>query len=227
MLSLGNNNSKKTKLKKTKLYPVLYFFILFAFVAKAQQGESEKCIGEGKFIVDAYYGYPYVMGNYIRDSYSSYYAGTLSDEKVVNYNHVGGKCEYLINDIVGMGVDYTYAKVIYTYTDAYYVSGQSAPKYDRFTESLTKQRFLLRVNIHFATTSELDPYATAGVGYKQTIFKTNNPNNYNYDMSFFNAFPVSFRLGAGLRWFFTNNIGISVEAGVGGPSIQGGICAKF
>lgn len=216
-------------MKKTKPYLLVSLFLLFAVATKAQKGEPENCVGEGKFIVDAYYGYPYVMGNYIKDSYGNYNYGTLSDEKVVNYNHVGGKCEYMITDMVGMGVDYTYAKVIYTYNDSYYttVNGQSVLKYDRFTESLTKQRFLLRVNIHFATTKELDPYATAGLGYKQTIFKTNNPNNYNYDMSFFNAFPVAFRLGAGLRWFFTDNIGISVEAGVGGPSIQGGITAKF
>lgn len=214
-------------MKKTKLYPVLYFFILFAFVAKAQQGESEKCIGEGKFIVDAYYGYPYVMGAYIKDNISN--SGTLSDEKVVNYNHLGGKFEYMINDMVGMGIDYTYAKVIYSYTDSYYttVNGQSVLKYGKFTESLTKQRFLLRVNVHFATTSELDPYATAGVGYKQSVFKTDNPNYSNANLSFFNAFPVAFRLGAGLRWFFTDNIGVCVEAGIGGPAIQGGICAKF
>jgi opacity protein-like surface antigen len=167
------------------------------------------------------------MGNYIKDYYNNYNSGSLQDEKVVNYNHVGGKFEYMINDIVGMGVDYTYAKVVYTYTDSYYVNGQSLPKYDMFTESLTKQRFLLRVNIHFATTRELDPYATAGFGYKQTVFKTNNPNNYNYDMSFFNAFPVAFMLGAGLRWFFTDNIGVCVEAGIGGPAVQGGLCAKF
>lgn len=217
-------------MKKLNYYLILFLFIQFAIVAKAQKGNdgSEKCIGEGKFIVDGYYGYPYVMGSLIKDYYGSN-NGNLGDEKVVNYNHMGGKFEYLINDMVGMGIDYTYAKALYTYTDSYYttVNGQSTIKYDRFTESLTKQRFLLRVNVHFATTAELDPYATAGVGYKQTIFKTNNPNNYNYDLSFYNAFPVAFRLGAGLRWFFTDNIGVNVEAGIGGPAVQGGVCLKF
>jgi opacity protein-like surface antigen len=218
--------SEKYKMKKAKLILIASFTVLFAISANAQKGESDKCVGEGTFIADAYYGYPFLAGNFIKDYYTNSYSGAPSNEKVVNYNHVGGKFEYMINDMVGMGVDYTYAKAIYTYTDSYYTSA-SGLSYGKFTESVTKQRFLLRVNIHFATSRELDPYATAGFGYKQTVSKTDNIYNNQLDWGIFNALPVAFRVGAGLRWFFTDNIGVCIEAGVGGPVIQGGLCAKF
>lgn len=195
-----------------------------SFSQKVQQ-ESGKCVEEGTIIIDGYYGFPYVMGALLADANS--YSSTT--DKIVNYNHMGGKVEYMISNMVSMGVDYTYAKVVNNYSDSYYttVNGQSVLQYGNFTESLIKQRFLVKVNIHFATSNSLDPYATAGLGYKYTAFNTNNPNNVNYDLSFFNAFPIAFRMGAGLRWFFTENVGISVEAGIGGPLLQGGLSLKF
>jgi opacity protein-like surface antigen len=135
----------------------------------------------------------------------------------------------MINKLVGLGAEYTYARVTDTYTDSYntVVNGQSVIKYGVFNESLIKQRFLLKVNFHFATTSSLDPYATAGFGYKVTKFSSDNPNVNTTDVSVFNVLPVAFRMGAGLRWFFTDNIGLAIEAGIGGPLIQGGLTAKF
>lgn len=224
-------------MKTTKLSLIISFVALFGFTLQAQKKsmESEKCVSQGKFIIDVYYGYPYIMGNLIKEANANSNANATAngyyptDDKIINYNHVGGKFEYMINDMIGMGVDYTYAKVVDNYSRSYYtsVNGTSVLKVGRFTESLVKQRFLGRVNIHFATSRELDPYATAGIGYKQTIFKTNDPNDLNYTISTFNAFPVAFRMGAGLRWFFMDNIGVSVEAGIGGPAIQGGLSAKF
>ena len=96
---------------------------------------------------------------------------------------------------------------------------------------MTKQRILAKFNIHFATSKYLDPYATAGLGYKASLVTSDNPNDqksvYDVNNSFLNVIPISFRLGIGLRYFFTENIGISAEAGIGGPIIQGGLCGKF
>lgn len=200
--------------------------LLYLHASAQGKKSSDKCVTQGTIILDAYYGYPYVMGSIIKDHSQS---ANITNEKIINYNHIGGKAEYMVSDMVGMGVDYTFAKVTDTYVDSYTATanGQSVVSYRTFNESLIKQRILLKVNIHFATTNQLDPYATAGLGYKYTSFKTDNPRYANTNLSFFNAFPVAFRMGAGIRWYFTDIIGICAEAGIGGPILQGGITAKF
>ena len=205
-------------MKNIKLYLMMCNVALVATTAKAQKHKSEstKCISQGKFIVDVYYGYPYVMGELLKNSIST----LVTDAKINNRNHLGAKFEYMANDMVGMGIDYTYATITSNFVETGHTEG-----HHKSQESLTKQRFLLRINVHFATTENLDPYTITGFGYKQTTWKS----DYDSDIRipFLNTAPLAFRFGAGLRWFFTDNVGINVEAGIGGPIIQGGISVKL
>lgn len=181
----------------------------------AQRGQSGNCVSQGTFIIDGTYGFPYFLGNIIKNGNSS----TITDAKVVNYNHIGGRIEYMVSSTVGLGLDYTFARV----TNNFVVIGQ--PSSVRYNESLTKQRILGRINIHFATSPQLDPYVTAGVGYKTITWESEY--DPDVDLSTLNLIPVAFRIGMGLRWYFTDIIGLGVEAGIGGPAFQGGITAKF
>ena len=192
--------------------------------------ESENCVGKGKFIIDAFYGYPYMVGKYINTAVSS--SGENID--VTNLNHVGGKVEYMINNVIGLGIEYTYASVTAKYVGSYTVYNNSTGGYDyqynNYTFGINKQRILAKVNIHFATSKYLDPYATAGVGYKQTNVYSNdinNQSNVNEVNNALNIIPVAFRMGIGMRYYFIKNMGISVEAGIGGPLIQAGLSGKF
>ncbi len=200
-------------------------------VVKAQDTnkDDEKCVKQGKFIIDAYYGYPYLFGSYIQQIANSNY----NNVQVTNLNHLGGKFEYMLNKTIGLGIDYTYASSIakYSETNSVYQNGVYTNVTSNYTAKIIKQRMLAKINIHFATSKYLDPYATGGIGYKNSLVSSNNPNDQvnvnDLNNSFLNILPVAFRLGIGLRYYFIENLGVCVEAGIGGPLVQAGISGKF
>jgi len=208
------------KTLKTKLSIALSLVVLVAITAKAQT-KADKCVSQGKIIIDAYYGFPYVIGNALNNASSS--------ERVKNTNHLGGKFEIMANNVIGIGIDYTFARVTGFSNTVDYINENGQPKYiiGSFKESITKQRILLRMSVHFATTKNLDPYVSFGAGYKQSVYKNNYPIDYTIDNINLNLIPISFRAGIGMRYFFTENIGINIEGGFGGPVLQAGISAKF
>jgi hypothetical protein len=196
-------------------------------------GQKEFCVNQGDFIVDAFYGYPYVLGNAIKEAFKSSNNNSINNTNVIsvtNLNHIGAKFEYMVTEDIGIGLEYTFAGVYMQYYDINTNSnGLTIAGY--YNASLTKQRILGRVNFHYATTAHFDPYACIGAGYKKSVLKTTNPyDNYSVDAfntGILNAFPVSFRLGVGVRYFFNDYIGLNIEGGIGGPSVQGGVTVKF
>ncbi|MES2762201.1 MAG: outer membrane beta-barrel protein [Bacteroidota bacterium] len=211
----------------------LAFMLIASFNMNAQSSkeDDDNCVGKGKIIIDPYYGYPYLFGKYIE---------AVIDENgenvsVTNTNHLGIKGEYMVTKMIGIGVDYTYASVIGKYSEVTQMYNQSTGTYysqvNSYTARIVKQRFLAKINIHFATSKYLDPYAVGGIGYKQSVVSSDNINDQEavseLNSSFLNVFPVSFRLGIGLRYYFIKNLGIAVEAGIGGPIVQGGLSLKF
>ncbi|MBK6985462.1 MAG: outer membrane beta-barrel protein [Bacteroidetes bacterium] len=196
-----------------------------------EKAETSNCVGKGKIIIDPYYGYPYLFGKYIQ----TVIAESGENIGVTNTNHLGIKAEYMVTKMIGIGVDYTYAKVIGSYSETNSVYNPSLGIYvdqtEKYTASITKQRILAKINIHFATSKYLDPYAVGGIGYKNSVVRSDNVNDQDdvndLNSSILNAFPISFRLGIGLRYYFIKNLGVAVEAGIGGPIIQGGLSLKF
>jgi len=202
--------------------------------SKAQTAPTEKqfCVNQGDFIIDAFYGYPYVLGNAIKEAFkpSNNAVNNTNVISITNLNHIGAKFEYMVTEDIGLGLEYTFAGVYMNYyNENTNANGQIIRGY--YDASLTKQRILGRVNFHYATTAHFDPYFSIGAGYKKSVLKTNNPFDNElvdtFNAGILNAFPVSFRLGVGLRYFFNDNIGLNIEAGIGGPSVQGGLTVKF
>jgi opacity protein-like surface antigen len=211
--------------------------ILFGFNSlKAQEStkkeESENCVSKGKFIIDAYYGYPYLVGSYVNQLVTE--SGSSSSIDVTNLNHLGGRFEYMLNNTIGLGFEYTYASVTAKYAETYSMYNNSTNQYEDHTDmykvGINKQRMLAKINIHFATSKYLDPYATAGIGYKKTNVYSNNINDQdlvNEVYGALNIVPVAFRMGIGMRYYFIKNMGIGIEAGIGGPAVQIGLSGKF
>jgi opacity protein-like surface antigen len=220
-------------MKKTAtLITSLLILIVSTVKLNAQEkAETSNCVGKGKIIIDPYYGYPYLFGKYIQ----TVIAESGENIAVTNTNHLGIKAEYMVTKMIGIGIDYTYAKVIGSYSETNSVYNPSLGMYvdqtEKYTASITKQRILAKINIHFATSKYLDPYAVGGIGYKNSVVRSDNVNDQDdvndLNSSILNAFPISFRLGIGLRYYFIKNLGVAVEAGIGGPIIQGGLSLKF
>lgn len=220
----------------TKKIFVLASTIIFSnnsINAQSNKDDDDKCVKKGTIIADAYYGYPYVLGKYIKEIAKE--SSTDTYNSITNMNHLGGRAEYMITDVIGLGAEYTYAAIFGSYSETKSIYNNNSGVYVNQTNtyhvSIIKQRFLAKFNAHFGTSKFLDPYATAGVGYKQSIIKSDNPDDQEsvdeLNRSFLNLLPVAFRVGIGLRYYPIKYVGIGVEAGVGGPIVQGGVSFKF
>jgi opacity protein-like surface antigen len=187
---------------------------LISTTSYSQKGGSGNCVQQGTILVDAIYGFPYINGTLIKVAYSNDSLGGQTTPH--NYNHFGGKVEYMVSDNIGLGVEGTYAiaTVDYRGNDLKY-----------YTAGINKLRILAKFNYHFATTAHLDPYFTAGAGYKNTKVYTNEPTTVK-SVSI-SLIPVSIRVGVGIRYFFTDFMGVNAEVGLGGPIMEAGLSFKF
>ncbi|MFY9308982.1 MAG: outer membrane beta-barrel protein [Bacteroidia bacterium] len=211
---------------KIKLF--LFCAALWSAALLNAQTAVNKCVSQGNFVIDAYYGYPYVVGKILKNLSNGDDNG-VEISSARNTNHIGGKFEYMINDHFGIGADYTFARVTNYINTLDYRNeiGQYKVANGSYKESLTKQRVLVRMNIHFGTTSTIDPYISFGAGYKQSVYKNDFPSDYPINDVNINLIPISFRAAIGMRWFFMDGIGLNFEGGIGGPAIQGGVSVKF
>jgi len=90
-------------------------------------------------------------------------------------------------------------------------------------------RIMPRFSLHLLENSDkVDLYLVAGIGYKWASTKvTYTPDSYSPGSTNGARVPIASRLGIGTRIFFTDNIGLNVEAGIGGPLISGGLSVKI
>lgn len=181
----------------------------------AQKGQSSSgnCVEKGTILIDGFYGFPYFNGTLLKAAYRD---SLGNNNQVRNLNHFGGKFEIMLNDKIGVGLEGTWASATVRYM------GNNGLIY---TAGIDKFRILAKMNFHFATSESLDPFLTWGLGYKNTKVYTNEPSAVN-DVSL-NIVPVAFRVGIGMRYFFTDMIGVNAEVGLGGPMMQGGLSLKF
>jgi len=167
------------------------------------------CLNKSDMIIEAYYGFPYLMGTFVKLALDSL------NVHATNYNHVGLRFEYLLTKKFGVGLEYTYALLSVRYQQ----------NLNNYTANMSKQRFLAKAYYHFWEDGNFDAYITGGVGSSMTGITSNDPRNrVNEDVT---LFPISIRGGIGFRYFFNETFGINGEMGIGGPLIQGGISIKF
>lgn len=193
------------------IFAVVTALLFLNSTSFAQKGQSSSgnCVEEGTIIIDAFYGYPYLAGAVLKS------ATTNRIGDVRNTNHLGVKAEYMVSEKIGLGIEYTYADVSLTYTDS---------TLREYKAGIKKSRILGKLNFHFATTESIDPYFTVGAGLKNTTIYDNGSGVNSISI---NIVPVAVRIGVGVRYFFTDVVGVNAEVGLGGPLMQGGVSFKF
>jgi hypothetical protein len=171
--------------------------------------KSKNCLKTSDFLIEGYYGYPYLVGAILK-------ANLDSTNTIKNFNLVGVRMEYLILKNFGVGLEYTYALVDFKYEHNSAI----------YTGSISKQRFLGKAYFHILEDdAKTDAYITAGLGSTLSKIKSTEPKN-NIDQNI-TLIPVSFRLGVGFRHFFNDYFGFNGEIGIGGPLIQAGLTFKM
>jgi opacity protein-like surface antigen len=88
--------------------------------------------------------------------------------------------------------------------------------------------FFHRFNYHFLDNDKFDLFSTVGVGYanRSFSFTSTDPDYVSTDVK--SLIPVGSKIGLGMRYFFTDNIGANLQLGFGqGGILNAGISAKF
>ena len=137
---------------------------------------------------------------------------------------MGLKYEYMVSDKMGVGAEFNYTDMQLDWSDTDSASGT---KYE-YNIQRTVIRFMPRFNIHFGSSESFDGYFGVAAGYRsaKSTYSDNNPNNTDESIASLN--PMALRLALGGRYFFTDNIGLHMEFGIGGGMLlHGGLSIKF
>ena len=83
------------------------------------------------------------------------------------------------------------------------------------------------MNIHFGVKEKLDPYWGIAAGYRIASYtQTSTDPDYDFE-SFTSPLNVGFETTLGLRYYFTDNIGVYGEIGLAQSVLQLGLAVKF
>lgn len=206
------------------------FFLLIGFICLGQENYTQ-LDRKGKFIIEPNVGIPNA-GNFILYSTNKFDSDDVL-HKTTNTSaplQIGIRIEYMLTSKMGMSFETNYEKsgyktetkeLLYDPFSGHYSEGVLVTEW-----SQEKTRFLARFQYHFYQSKFLDIYSGMGVG--ATYLKEKNAENQidEYDSPLFPVLildrstnPLSMRIFLGNRIFFTKNIGMLFELGLGGGSI--------
>jgi len=180
---------------------------------------------EGKSSVTVGYGFPNLVTATFRSLYNT------SNHTGYTFQAMGpiiARYEYGLSEKIGFGLVLGYSSMSLSYNYEDYNSNGVLTTY---TEKLKWSSPTVggRMSIHFATKDKLDPYFGVSAGWSGNTFTwtDNNPNNTTTQSS--RSFsPFYFGLGVGMRYYFTENIGLYVEFGWDKWALmQAGLALKF
>jgi outer membrane protein W len=183
---------------------------------------SAQAVEEGNVIIDAYYGFPNLYTAVFKTAYAN--TGSEVNLKVGGIGPIGLRAEYMVADKIGVGLDIGFNNSFVRYSEESTVYNSTTGAYDAvdydYDFSTKKLGFMATFNYHFIKSSDvLDAYFVVGAGYgsRSFAFESTNPDYVEGSVS--SLIPVAGRIGVGMRYFFTDNIGANLALGFG----QGGI----
>ena len=193
--------------------------ILLAILCLFNLNSNAQCVQKGNSLIDLYWGGPNLYAAIFRTAVTNQNSTNIT---VSSWGQVGAKYEYMLTDIFGMGLDVNYS--------SFSVSFRDLNTANIYTYKYTSPDFraMLGFNFHFVHADKIDAYAAIKTGYLNRTFTatSNDPNFTAQSVNF--PIPVALRIEAGMRYFFTETVGLHVNIGIGGgPIAAGGLALKF
>jgi len=181
---------------------------------------GDRCVSEGSFVMDAYYGFITLARPLLR------LIGAASGANTSFLGPIGLRAEYMASNVVGVGGDLQFNSYTLSWTKTIYdLYGLSSTTYS-YKINWTRIRAMARLAFHFAVSRAVDPYFAISGGFRIERFsvQTNDPD-YSVGIG---GVGAAARLALGTRFFFTPNIGAFLELGVfGGGLFHVGLSAKL
>jgi hypothetical protein len=187
-----------------------------------------------------YYGFPHLekmYQNLIIQSDSTIDMYNFKEVNVKGYGPLGLRGEFFLNNYIAVGFDFMYNQYSINIIDEYeyfdYTTQANKTVTDVYKYTLKRYRIQAKCNMHFKSLNpNLDTYVGIGIGlsHRKAAFTENGKSDPEIDIdlnSDINLIPLSLRTAFGLRYYFTRNIGLNAEIGIGGPLISTGIVFRF
>ena len=182
---------------------------------------NAQALEQGNVIIDAYYGFPNLYSTVFKTLYESSNSTGLT---LGSQGPLGIRAEYLITDKVGFGIDLGMNSSSISYSEA---DINTNIIYD-YKFSTRKIGAIFTFNYHFVENDKLDAYFVVGGGYGNRNFKFTSTDPNYIEESVESLIPISYKIGGGMRYFFTENIGANLALGLGqGGLANVGVSAKF
>ena len=182
---------------------------------------NAQALEQGNVIIDAYYGFPNLYSTVFKTLYESSNSTGLT---LGSQGPLGIRAEYLITDKVGFGIDLGMNSSSISYSEA---DINTNIIYD-YKFSTRKIGAIFTFNYHFVENDKLDAYFVVGGGYGNRNFKFTSTDPNYIEESVESLIPISYKIGVGMRYFFTENIGANLALGLGQGGIANvGVSAKF
>lgn len=186
----------------------------------APKKSNAQAIEEGNVIIDAYYGFPNLYSTIFKAAYESSNSTGLT---LGSQGPLGIRAEYLITDKVGFGIDLGINSSSISYREA--DINNNIYDYEFTTRKIGA---IFTFNYHFVENDKLDAYFVVGGGYGNRNFKFTSTDPNYIEESVESLIPISYKIGVGMRYFFTENIGANLALGLGqGGLVNVGVSAKF
>lgn len=191
---------------------------------------NAQAVEQGNIIFAAQYGFPNLFNLVLKNAYNgSGYTGL----EIKGFGPAGLQFEYMVADKIGLGIKGNFSSTSVSYTENSDVYNPSTGQYVstpyNYTLKFVRWRAMPRFSLHFGNSDKFDGYFGVAAGY--SAFKlsyTSNDPNYTGSAAISNPIPVGFRLDVGGNYFFTDNIGLNFEIGLGGgPVVNAGLAFKF
>jgi hypothetical protein len=216
--------------KEALLLVVLLGFFLNSTITAQIETTPSKSIYRGTLKVETFYGFPNLLTAAIKNTYE------LTNQKkeqlsITGIGPIGLRAEYFITDHIAFGAELSYAATSIQWQEhgTIKLNDTIVPYNYSFKLTAPRIRMLGKFNFHFGTTEHFDWYAGLGIGYNSTRIhlETDAPYIRDYDILSLYFLPLSARIDFGGNYYFTKNLGVGFEVGLGGPLAAVALTAKF
>ncbi len=207
-----------------KAIKVAALAVLCTFATKSNL--NAQVFEKGDMVFDTYYGFPNLYTAVFETAYAS--SVTNNSMSVKSIGPVGGRFEYMVSDRVGLGLDigFNNSKISYNEQD---VDQNFNPVTYNYNFSTQKLGVMATFNYHFLQNADkFDLYGVFGIGYgnRSYTYESTNPNYVATTIKL--PIPIASRLGIGMRYLFTDHLGVNLGLGLGqGGLVNAGLSYKL
>jgi hypothetical protein len=225
---------------KNKLNPII-FLLFLAFICKAQSFQ------QGDIILNGNIGAPHLFKGIVKlaansNAFKENFGNVIEISSIKGLNPVAIKTEFGINEVFGLGINYSFWTIRFDVSDYYNLQNQSVivkDSADIYKIKISSKSYGIRPVFHFPFENDRnDLYLGLGLGITKNKvnigFSSTDigrlAKQFNKDLEYDLSLPGGFYFAPsiGYRRYFNPYFGLNFEIGYEkGAILQGGLVVKF